>query len=63
MPTKFMTEKEVADLFRVSQASVVRWARAGLLKRTMLGGTIRYAQDDIESFIRAGNGAIRSMLQ
>ena len=40
MTTRYMTTKEVADELEVSQATVVRWVRDGLIQANRFGKRI-----------------------
>ena len=51
-PKKYLTQKEVADLFRVSQSTVKNWRDAGLLEYFQPPGSTRvlYPRKAIEEF-------------
>ena len=51
---KYLTQKEVADLFRVSQSTVKNWRDAGLLEYFQPPGSTRvlYPRKAIEEFER-----------
>ncbi len=47
-----MTPDEVAELFRISKASVYRWAERGLLPAVKVGRTVRFNRQDVEQLIK-----------
>lgn len=48
---KFLTQREAADLLRVSQITLYNWRRAGYGPAwAQIGGKIMYSQDDINEF-------------
>jgi excisionase family DNA binding protein len=49
---KYLTQKEVADLFRVSQSTIKNWRDAGLLEYFQPPGSTRvlYPREAIEQF-------------
>lgn len=51
MPINFKddlcTRREVADLYKVSVMTVMRWERAGLLRPIRIKRSIRYLQSDV----------------
>lgn len=49
---EFCTQKEVADKFRVSQNTVIRWRRSGLLSffRPPASTRVLYYRNEIEQF-------------
>jgi hypothetical protein len=51
-PKKYLTQKEVADLFRVSQSTIKAWRDAGLLEYFQPPGSSRvlYPRESIEAF-------------
>lgn len=51
-----LTTREVAELFRVSPASVSAWAKEGLLPAVRIPGTKnwRFRREDIERLLAAG---------
>jgi predicted DNA-binding transcriptional regulator AlpA len=51
-PTRFLNDKELATLLRVSIATVRRWRLLGQgPKATKIGALIRYQVSDIEEFL------------
>lgn len=46
-----LTEREVADLFRVTRRTVQRWAAAGTLEAIRVGGITRYRTHDVEALL------------
>lgn len=53
---EIMTTAEVAELLRVSDTTVSRWANDGLLPALKVGdrgskGTIRFRRSDVEAFL------------
>lgn len=54
-----LTEKEVADLTRLSPKTIGKWRRDGRLPRACwlrLGGRVVYRRDEIEAWITAQAG-------
>jgi len=53
-PGDFLTQSDVAALFKVHPRSVLRWRRQGLLKPVFLGNgcTIRYRAEEVERFAK-----------
>jgi len=51
---RLMTPDEVADLFRVSKASVYRWAERGLLPVIKMGRTVRFNVDTVKKVLESG---------
>lgn len=53
-PKKYLTQKEVANLFRVSQSTIKNWRDAGLLEYLQPPGSTRvlYPRESIEEFER-----------
>jgi excisionase family DNA binding protein len=68
MASQLLTAAEVADELRVTERTVRRWSRAGLLEPVRLGGRlIRFTPESVDSLIRsapetneapAGNGSL-----
>ena len=62
---QFLTQKEVAELFRVSQGTIINWRNQGLLSywRVPVGKTVLYFRDEIKDFrnqntnLKKGGGA------
>ena len=52
---EFWTQKEVADYFRVTQNTVIRWRRSGLLSFFRPPGSTRvlYYRDEVKEFKQA----------
>jgi len=51
--SEFLTRKQVADLFQVSQLTVIRLERAGKLQAMRLGaGSVRYQRSAVEKLIQ-----------
>jgi len=49
-----MTPDEVAELFRVSKASVYRWAERGLLPVVKMGRTVRFNAETVRKALECG---------
>jgi len=49
---RLMTVDEVAEIFRVSKASVYRWAERGLLPAVMVGRIVRFSGRDVEQLLK-----------
>ena len=62
---QFLTQKEVAEYFRVSQGTIINWRNQGLLSywRVPVGKTVLYFRDEIKDFrkqnttLKKGGGA------
>ena len=48
---EFLSTKDVARLFSVSQQTVRTWYRTGQLPYVQIGMTIRFRRDDVQAFI------------
>ena len=48
---KFLTPKEVADIFRVSVPTVRRWARTGRLPGVWVGQLLRIDEADVKKLL------------
>ena len=49
---EFMTRGDLAELFKVTQQTVIRWEAAGLLTSIHLGsGAVRYSRSEVSAFI------------
>ena len=48
---EYMTQKELAEILRLSPATVNRLTKKGLLKAFKVGRSLRYARIDIEAYI------------
>lgn len=51
--TKLMTSQEVAALLCVAPSTIYCWAQSGKLPSIKLGGVVRFAPADIESFVES----------
>ncbi len=49
---KLMTRDEVADLLQVSARTVARLTEQRKLRRTKVGGSVRYTRAAVEEYIR-----------
>jgi excisionase family DNA binding protein len=50
----FLTRRQVAAIFQVSQPTVIRWELAGRFPAVRLGaGSVRYRRADVEAFIQS----------
>jgi DeoR/GlpR family transcriptional regulator of sugar metabolism len=50
----FYSRAELAELFRVSAQTVIRWEQAGLLTAVHLcSGSVRYSREEVDRFIAA----------
>jgi predicted DNA-binding transcriptional regulator AlpA len=48
----FFSRAELAELFRVTQQSIIRWEKAGLLTSVHLcSGAVRYSRQEVDAFI------------
>lgn len=52
MRITFLTTEEVAEIFRVSPYTVLRWVREGKLGAIKIGKGYRFTEDNILKFIR-----------
>ncbi len=50
---RFYTRDEVAELFKVTKMTLLRWEKKGLLKRIRIPGTRRvyYREEDIKELL------------
>ncbi len=55
-----LTPKEVATQFRVTQATVRRWTREGLVPAVKVGKTIRFREEDIDALIKGSEPPAKS---
>lgn len=54
MPSEpLLTAEEVAPLFRVTPATIYRWATDGVIPKVKVGGTVRFRRSDIEAVLTA----------
>lgn len=51
----FMSVKQVAELFNVSELTVYRWAKSGKISSFNVGGVIRFEYDEIIEYLRKGD--------
>lgn len=51
MTETLLTAKDVAKYFSVSQESVRRWERDGLLRSVRIVGSVRFSEEAIREFI------------
>jgi len=51
---RLMTPDEVAEFFRVSKASVYRWAERGLLPAIKMGRTVRFNVETVKKALENG---------
>lgn len=52
-----LTATEIADLFRVSESTVYRWARDGAIRSVTVGSTVRFPRDEVERLLSTPKGA------
>jgi len=54
---EFYTRKELMKIFKVSESTIIRWEKKGLLKRFKLPGSRKalYKKSDVEKLIEAGS--------
>lgn len=43
----FLSQKDVAALFRVSMKTIYNWRVTGILKGSQIGGVIRFRREDV----------------
>lgn len=48
--------KEIAEMFEVTPASVYGWIRKGTLNSQKMRGLVYSTEEQIESFVKEGNG-------
>jgi len=53
---EFYTRKELMKIFKVSESTIIRWEKKGLLKRFKLPGSMiaLYKKSDVEKLNEAG---------
>ena len=60
-PTELLlTEREVADVFRVTPRTIRRWAAGGTLDAIRVHGTTRYRADDVAALIDPSTSETRT---
>lgn len=52
-----LTRREVASTFKVSQKTVERWEKAGILPAVRIGASVRYRVEDVETLRKDGRAA------
>ena len=52
---KYLTIKDVMKIFKVSHQTIYTWIKLGLLKSSLVGGSRRFREKDIEDFFVAGS--------
>ena len=56
---ELLTRKDLAQIFKVSQQTVVRWEQVGRFPALRLGSRVRYRRQDVEAFItKAAQGGV-----
>lgn len=48
---KFLTIKQVAQLLGVTEPTLWRWNKEGVLKRTKVGNKVRYKESDVNKVL------------
>lgn len=51
---RFLTAEEVAEMFRVSKATIYRWAEQGVLPSLRMGRTVRFNEGEIRAALAHG---------
>jgi excisionase family DNA binding protein len=51
---QLLTTKQVADRMNVSQQTIFKWSRKGILPGVKLGYLLRFEPDAVEEFIASG---------
>ena len=54
---KYYSPEEIAKQFNLQAQTVRLWIRQGRLKAVKLGGLWRVSEEELERFIKAGQGA------
>lgn len=57
---EYMTQKELAEILRLSPTTVNRLTKKGLLKAFKVGRSLRYARIDIDAYIESRRKAFGS---
>ena len=52
-----LTRKELAQIFKVTPQTIVRWEHAGMFPALHLGSRVRYRRQDVEAFITKAQAA------
>ena len=47
--SKFLTVKQVAEIFAVTPRSIYRWKESGVLPFIKVGGRVRFSTNDLEA--------------
>ena len=55
-PKKWFTIKEAADYLGVSQPTIFRWMKEGVLSFYKIGGSTRFSQEGLDSLIEKSTG-------
>lgn len=55
-----MTRQEVADFFKVSSRTVTNWQNEGIIKPTIIGGTVRFMRSEVEAMAQRGRERARA---
>ena len=55
---KLLTVDEVAELFKTSKSTIYRWVHKREIPFVKLGGKLRFAENDIQIFIKQNSVSI-----
>lgn len=55
-PPPLLTASEVAEMFRVAEGTVYRWARDGFIPSVTVAGTVRFHQADVDRILASTGG-------
>jgi excisionase family DNA binding protein len=56
MAEKYYSPEEMAEQFNLKPATVRKWIRQGQLKAIKLGGLWRISEEELQRFVKAGQG-------
>jgi excisionase family DNA binding protein len=48
---ELLTRNQLAEIFKVTPQTVVRWEHAGMFPALHLGSRVRYRRQDVEAFV------------
>jgi excisionase family DNA binding protein len=57
---EFFSRRDLMQIFKVSEPTIIRWEQAGKLPALRLGSRVRYRRVDVEAFITTAQGAAQA---
>jgi predicted site-specific integrase-resolvase len=49
---KYLTTKDVQEMFKVSRATIINWRNKGILETTVIGSKVYFTKEDVMKLIR-----------